>query len=87
MRLQSKITTKGRTTIPAEVRQYLKLGAGDRIGYELADGKVTIVARKKSADFAGALYQPGREPVRVEAMKLAIREDVAERYERSRERD
>jgi len=36
MRLHSRITTRGRTTIPVEVRHYLKIGAGDRLGYNLS---------------------------------------------------
>jgi len=31
MSYQSKITSKGQTTIPQEVRDYLKLKPGDRI--------------------------------------------------------
>ncbi|MBC7281797.1 AbrB/MazE/SpoVT family DNA-binding domain-containing protein [Hoeflea sp.] len=61
MRLHSRITTRGRTTIPAEVRQYLKIGPGDRLGYELVDGKVVLVPGKKSTlDFAGARCGFGR---------------------------
>ncbi|OCW59308.1 AbrB/MazE/SpoVT family DNA-binding domain-containing protein [Hoeflea olei] len=88
MGLESKITTKGQTTIPAQVRDYLKLGAGDRIGYELVDGKVLLVAKNRSAlDFAGALHAPGREPVSIEAMNAAIGESAGERFGRSRDRD
>lgn len=88
MGIESKLTTKGQTTIPAEVRQYLKIGAGDRLGYEFVDGKVMLVPKNRSAlDFAGALHQPGRAPVSVEAMNEAIGEAIAERFERSRDRD
>ena len=88
MRLHSRITTKGRTTIPIEVRHYLNIGAGDRLGYELVDGKVMLVPGKKSAvDFAGSLHQPGRASVTVEGMDAGIREGIAERYERSHNRN
>jgi antitoxin PrlF len=46
MGVESKITTKGQTTIPIEVREYLKVGAGDRIGYEFVDGKVVLVPKE-----------------------------------------
>lgn len=88
MRVESKITTKGQTTIPIEVREYLKVGAGDRIGYEFVDGKVVLVPKNRSAlDFAGVLFEPDREPVSVEAMNEAIGESVSDRYERSHDRD
>ncbi|MEM5474572.1 type II toxin-antitoxin system PrlF family antitoxin [Hoeflea sp. AS60] len=82
------MTTKGQTTIPAEVREYLKISAGDRIGYEFVDGKVVLVAKNRSAlDFAGALHVPDRDPVSIEAMNEALDEGLAERFERSRDRD
>jgi antitoxin PrlF len=80
MGVESKITTKGQTTIPIEVREYLKVGAGDRIGYEFVDGKVVLVPKNRSAlDFAGVLFEPDREPVSVEAMNEAIGESVSDR--------
>lgn len=88
MGVESKVTTKGQTTIPAEVREYLKIGAGDRVGYEFVDGKVMLVPKNKSAlDFAGALHVPDREPVSVETMNEALDQGIAERFERARDRD
>ncbi|MGJ8571116.1 MAG: AbrB/MazE/SpoVT family DNA-binding domain-containing protein [Hoeflea sp.] len=86
--IESKITTKGQTTIPAEVREYLKIGAGDRLGYEFVDGKVMLVPKNKSAlEFAGAFHVPGREAVSIESMNEALDEGIAERFERARDRD
>ncbi|EDQ34376.1 Regulator of stationary/sporulation gene expression [Hoeflea phototrophica DFL-43] len=88
MGVESKITAKGQTTIPMEVREYLKVGVGDRIGYEFVDGKVVLVPKNRSAlDFAGALFEPNREPVSIEAMNEAVGEAVSDRYERSYDRD
>ena len=88
MGVESKLTTKGQTTIPVEVREYLKVGAGDRLGYEFVDGKVMLVPKNRSAlDFAGVLHEPDREPVSVESMNEALDEAILERYERSRDRD
>lgn len=88
MGVESKITAKGQTTIPMEVREYLKVGVGDRIGYEFIDGKVVLVPKNRSAlDFAGVLFEPDRVPVSVETMNEAIGEAVADRYARSHDRD
>lgn len=88
MGVESKLTTKGQTTIPLEVREYLKVGAGDRLGYEFVDGKVMLVPKNRSAlDFAGVLHEPDRETVSVESMNEALGEAIAERFEWSRDRD
>ncbi|WP_163265529.1 AbrB/MazE/SpoVT family DNA-binding domain-containing protein [Chelativorans alearense] len=87
MGIESKLTSKCQTTIPAEVREFLKIGAGDRIGYEFVEGKVVLVPKNRSAlDLAGALYVPGRKPVSIEEMNEAIADAAAEKYERSRAR-
>jgi antitoxin PrlF len=38
----SKLTTKGQTTIPREVRDALDLRSGDRISYRIEQGSVVI---------------------------------------------
>ncbi|SOE16301.1 AbrB family looped-hinge helix DNA binding protein [Hoeflea halophila] len=88
MAIESKLTTKGQTTIPQEVREFLKVGAGDRLGYEFVDGKVVLVPKNRSAlDFAGVLHEPDRKPVSVETMNEALDEAVSERVELSRDRN
>ena len=49
MGYQSKMTAKGQTTIPLEVREALGVGPGDRIQYVVMDGKVMIVPRNRPA--------------------------------------
>ncbi len=51
----SKISSKGQTTIPQEVRDQLKAGPGDLLQYSWEDGK--LVVRKFSVD--EALYLKG----------------------------
>lgn len=83
----SKITSKGQTTIPLEVRDYLQLNAGDRIRYEFVDGKVMIVAQNRSAlSLAGVLYDPTRKPVTIDEMEEAIGDGIVKDYERSLDR-
>jgi AbrB family looped-hinge helix DNA binding protein len=40
--LLSRLTSKGQATIPVEIRNALRLSAGDRVAFELANGKVTL---------------------------------------------
>ena len=57
MRLsKSTITTKGQTTIPAEVRQALHLNPGDSLLYEVGDDRVVVIPiRGTILDAAGTL--------------------------------
>ena len=55
--LTSKITSKGRTTIPRAVRIALDLKAGDELIHEVEDRRVIISKRKnKSADDSFATF-------------------------------
>ncbi|HEY4112553.1 MAG TPA: AbrB/MazE/SpoVT family DNA-binding domain-containing protein [Rhizomicrobium sp.] len=40
--LLSRLTSKGQATIPVEVRRALRLRAGDRVAFDLSNGKVTL---------------------------------------------
>ena len=55
----SRLTSKGQTTIPAEVRAYLGLKPGDQIVYALRDGKVELKAKNlRAVDLIGILGPP-----------------------------
>ena len=72
------ITGKGQVTIPAEVRQRMGLGTGDRIEFvELATGDFAIKpAIDDVRSLKGALRKP-QKPVGVDDMNAAIRKRVA----------
>ncbi len=64
----SKLTSKGQTTIPKEIRDRLGMRPGERITFTLLpDGTVIMRAKtKRLLDLAGSLYRKGRKPVPVE---------------------
>ncbi len=70
----STVTSKGQTTIPLPIRDFLKIGAGDRLEYfPQADGKVVLVpATVDVRELEGILPKP-KKPVTLEAMEKAIR--------------
>ena len=49
MSIESKITSKGQTTIPAEIRERLGLQTGDRIAFIEMEGGVLILPRNRPA--------------------------------------
>ena len=80
----SKVTSKGQTTIPVEVRKYLGLKPGDRVSYTMSDGKVELSVRNlRAIDLAGMLGPPpSGKTVSIEEMDDAIMDAVAEDDER-----
>lgn len=73
MRSESKLTKKGQTTIPLEVRDYLKIGPGDRIQYVLMDGKIEIVPRNRPvANLFGRLERFALPGTTLEDYKSAV---------------
>lgn len=70
----STITSKGQTTIPKEIRDLLRLAAGDRVEF-IVEGKNRVVLRPATADItelSGMLHVTGRPPVSLEEMDDAI---------------
>ncbi|SMC41196.1 type II toxin-antitoxin system PrlF family antitoxin [Rhizobium sp. RU36D] len=73
------MTSKGQTTVPAEIRELLKLKPGDRIRYVVQDGNISLKAKnKRLSDLAGILHRPGMTPMSFQDMDDAIGEAVSE---------
>ena len=51
MTYTSKLSSKGQVTIPSEVRESLKLGTGDLVGYEIR-GEEVVLSRVEPFDAA-----------------------------------
>jgi antitoxin PrlF len=83
---QSRITVKGQTTIPLEVREALKLKPGDHIRYVIDKSGVHLLRKNRHiSELAGIL---GKPPIgagaSIEDMDKAIGEYLAEDDERIR---
>lgn len=76
----SKLTSKGQTTIPKEIRDALGLKPGDRIRFILEDDNrvVLSVPKRTIEDLAGMFYDPDRKPVSLEQMKEDMMQAVAD---------
>jgi antitoxin PrlF len=68
MSTDATLTSKGQTTIPKEIREGLRMKAGDRMTFTmLSDGTVLMRVKNKSAmDVAGRLHKKGRKAVPIE---------------------
>ena len=76
----SRLTSKGQTTIPKEIRDKLDLKPGDRIFFEI-ESENRVVIRPFSRDIrslAGFLHRPGMKAVSQEEMDETMRKAVAD---------
>lgn len=68
------LTSKGQTTIPKSIRDYLDLQPGDRIEFVVTEGAVLLrPATRKITDLKGFLPKPAK-PLSLQAMDAAIRQ-------------
>ena len=57
----SVLTSKGQTTIPKEVREFLGLEAGDRIIYVIEGGEVKLQAARQQINALFGAFAPSSE--------------------------
>jgi len=70
MSTDATLTSKGQTTIPKQIRDSLRMKAGDRMTFTLMpDGLVLMRVKSRSVmSVAGRLRKKGRKPVPVEQL-------------------
>ncbi len=69
------VTSKGQITIPAEVRQALQVGAGDRVEFVLVEpGQFLFVAANQSVTALKGMFGKTSKKVSIDDMNKAIAE-------------
>jgi AbrB family looped-hinge helix DNA binding protein len=69
------LTSKGQITIPVEVRNHLKVDAGDRVEFVLiAPGRYEFMAANSEVSALKGMFGPAKQAVSIEAMNAAIAE-------------
>jgi antitoxin PrlF len=84
---ESRITSQGQISVPAEVRRKLGVGPGSILKWEEEDGKIVVKSAKKytSLDIHHALFPDGPpKRVSVEEMDEGIREYMRKKHARNR---
>ena len=67
------LTSKGQITIPVEVRNDLKVDAGDRVEFVLiAPGRYEFVAATRDVTALKGMFGQARKSVSIEAMNAVI---------------
>ena len=67
------LTSKGQITIPAQVRQALNVGTGDRIEFvEVSPGRYEFIAANRSVTELRGMFGKSSKTVSIEEMNAAI---------------
>lgn len=67
------LTSKGQITIPAQVREALGVGAGDRVEFvEIAPGRYEFIAATRSVTELKAMFGKPRRTVSIDEMNEVI---------------
>lgn len=67
------LTSKGQITIPVEVRQDLKLDAGDRVEFiQVAPGRYEFVSATGDVTALKGMFGQAKKTVSIESMNAAI---------------
>jgi len=81
----SKVTRKGQTTIPIEIRRHLRLKTGDRIEFVVErDGKVAMIPKTVHIKSLYGILSPAPRHASLGEMEEAIREGAAAGVEGNR---
>jgi antitoxin PrlF len=79
----SKLTSKGQTTVPKEVREYLNLHPGDEVKwFPQSDGSVVVLPTVDVSILRGSLKHDG-PPLTLEEMDAAIVEGATRRHRKT----
>lgn len=82
MGIESRITSKGQTTIPAEIRERLGLQTGDRIAFIEMDQGYLLIPRNRPVDILfGALAEYAIPGTTTDDYKAAVGEGISEHVE------
>lgn len=83
MRKTSTLTSKGQTTVPREIREYLQLGPRQRIAFVVEEGKVVLrpEGRPMSA-IVGSLRSKAKMPTKKQ-IRTIVRAAAIRRYLKS----
>ena len=75
---ESKVTAKGQTTLPRDVRSALGLEAGDTVRYIVENGRVQMLKARHVSELAGMLHRPGQQAISLDEMNEATASGAVE---------
>jgi len=80
----SRVTSKGQTTIPKDIREQLGIKTGDRVAFVLRDDGVLLrLVKGTLLDLRGSI-KPHKHPEDLSEVRRVAREKLAEKVARGR---
>lgn len=80
----SKVTSKGQTTIPKEIREQLGIKTGDRVTFVLRNGEVVLhPVRGTLLDLRGSI-KPRKSPEDLNEVRRQVKKAVAQKVARGK---
>ncbi len=76
--ITSKITKRGQTTLPRQIRNALQVEAGQSLVYEVTDAGVILRAHPGAMASFGALKPKQSKPINTDQARTTSREDWVE---------
>jgi AbrB family looped-hinge helix DNA binding protein len=78
------LTSKGQLTLPKAIREQMKLDAGSKLDFQLAqDGTLSVRPLRSVSSLVGIVKRPaGTPPATLQALKDARAQHVAAKFER-----
>ena len=71
--LRATLDSQGRITLPAELRETLGVGAGDRVEFiEIAPGRYEFVAERRPVTDLKGMFGSARKSVAIDEMNAVI---------------
>lgn len=75
----SRVTIKGQTTIPIQIRRFLGISPHDLVSFKLSEGKVVLSPVKKTVLDFKAAFKADKKSVDYEAVREKVKLKVAEK--------
>ena len=75
------VTRKGQVTIPVEIRRALGIREGDRVGFTMEDGHVTLSRPQSVVERTAGVFKSDLPPLSAEEMRDWFEHAVADEVE------
>jgi bifunctional DNA-binding transcriptional regulator/antitoxin component of YhaV-PrlF toxin-antitoxin module len=75
----SRVTVKGQTTIPLQIRKFLGISPHDLVSFNISGGKVFLNTEKKTVLDFKAAFKTEKTPVDYETVREKVKLKVAEK--------
>ena len=83
--IAARLTSRGRVTIPKEIREHLKLKPGDRVVFVLRHGEVVMQSAVPTLQQLRGSIKPRHQPEDFGAVRSQVRKEMARRRARRSE--